>query len=434
MRSLRLEQTLIVTVLFGGYAALYFCRADLSAAGPLLEDYLGTQGIGHDAAVRHIGTIASSGVLAYAIGKLFLCGLGDLWGGRTSFLIGLGGATLFTAMFATSHALPLFMIAWIGNRLTQSIAWAGLIKVSSRWFNFSSYGLVIGILSLSYLVGDAAARPFMGMLIQHGYGWASCFWLASAVAAFWWLANTLLLRESRAERGHPEATTNPRNLFAGESAPRNLMALLKPLLLSRSFLLVCALSLGCTIIRETFNFWTPIYLRDSLRYSNSDAAWFSGVFPAVGAVSVLLSGWLSDRLGINGRPLILFLGLAATAGALLVLMTLRVGVTGPWLPLGVIGLIGFCLLGPYSYLGGAFALDFGGKSASALASGLIDGVGYLGGALAGYLVAWLSVRFGWQGVFVVLATVSALAAIGAALLYRTTARLRAAHLAAAGAA
>jgi sugar phosphate permease len=434
MRSLRLEQTLIITVLFGGYAALYFCRADLSAAGPLLEDYLAAHGMGHDEAVRHLGTIGSLGVLAYALGKLFLCGFGDLWGGRRSFLVGLGGATLCTVLFATSHALPLFTLAWIGNRLTQSIAWAGLIKVSSRWFDFSSYGLIIGILSLSYLVGDAAARPMMGKLIQHGFGWESCFWLAGGVAAFWWLANTLLLHESRTERGHAEAQTNPRNLFAGESAPTSVRGLLKPLLRSRAFLIVCALSFGCTIIRETFNFWTPIYLRDSLKYSNSAAASFSAIFPAVGAVSVLASGWLSDRLGVNGRALIMLIGLTATAGALLVLMTLHVGTSAAWLPLAVIGLIAFCLLGPYSYLGGAFALDFGGKSASALASGLIDGVGYLGGAAAGSAVAWLAVRFGWQGVFVVLAAVSASAAVGAGMLYHTTARAHAAHLAAAAAA
>ena len=60
------------------------------------------------------------------------------------------------------------------------------------------------------------------------------------------------------------------------------------------------------------------------------------------------------------------------------------------LPLLTIGVVAFCLLGPYSYLGGAFALDFGGKQASAASSGIIDGIGYLGGVLAGDSVARLS--------------------------------------------
>jgi sugar phosphate permease len=142
----------------------------------------------------------------------------------------------------------------------------------------------------------------------------------------------------------------------------------------------------------------------------------SAIFPAVGAVSVLVTGWLSDRLGVGGRALLLLLGLSATAAALAVLMTIHSSATGALLPLLVIGTVAFCLLGPYSYLGGAFALDFGGKRATAVASGLIDGIGYLGAVAAGDSVARVSVAFGWRGVFMALSVVSALAALGAAWL------------------
>ena len=418
MRSLRLQQGKILALLFAGYGTLYFCRADLSVGAPLIIDQLGRHGMSHDDAVVRIGTIASLGVLAYALGKLFLGGLGDYWGGRVSFLIGLAGATIFTLQFAAAGTIPLFMVAWFGNRLTQSIAWAGLIKVSSKWFDYSSYGMILGILSLSYLVGDAAARQTMGVLIEHGFSWQTLFYYAAAVTAVLFIANWFLLRESRVESGFPEAQTNPLNLFAStESRAPSIGALLRPLLRSRAFVLVCLLSLGCTIVRETFNIWTPVYLRDYLGYSTSVAAGMSAIFPAVGAVSVLLSGWLSDRLGSNGRALILFVGLAASAAALLILMTFRAGGAHPSFPLLTIGLVAFCLLGPYSYLGGAFALDFGGKQASAVSSGIIDGVGYLGAVAAGDSVGRISVAAGWQGVFVALAAVSGLAAVGAGRLY-----------------
>jgi len=417
-RSLRFRQTVVVLLMFGGYGALYFCRADLSVATPMLIEELGRHGVSHANAIIRMGSIASLGVLAYALGKIFLTGLGDFWGGRISFLIGLGGATAFTLMFASGLSLPLFSVAWIGNRLTQSIAWAGLIKVSSKWFDYSSYGMIIGILSISYLVGDAAARQWMGMLIEHGFGWRVLFYFAAAVVGVLLVLNFMFLRESRVDAGFVEAKPNPLNLFAGsESRPQSVGQLLLPLLRSRAFLLVCLLSLGCTIIRETFNFWTPVYLRDYLGYSVSNAARTSAVFPAVGAVSVLATGWLSDRLGVNGRSLIMFVGLIATAAALLVLTTMHSSSTGPLLPLIAIGTVAFCLLGPYSYLGGAFALDFGGKQAGAASSGIIDGVGYLGAVVAGDSIARVSVSFGWQGVFVALAVVSALAALGAGVLY-----------------
>jgi sugar phosphate permease len=112
------------------------------------------------------------------------------------------------------------------------------------------------------------------------------------------------------------------------------------------------------------------------------------------------------------------------------LMTMRSSSTGSLLPLIAIGTIAFCLLGPYSYLGGAFALDFGGKQAGAVSSGIIDGVGYLGAVVAGDSIARVSVAFGWQGVFVALAAVSALAALGAGYLYflGETAAKRGRHL------
>jgi sugar phosphate permease len=415
--SLRLAQLRTIVLLFGGYAACYYCRADLSVATPLLVEELGRHGVSHGDALIRIGSVTSLGVAAYALGKLFLTGLGDYWGGRRNFLIGVGGAAAFTLMFAAGGSMPLFTVAWIGNRLTQSLGWAGLIKVSSKWFDYSSYGSIIGILSISYLIGDALARQQMGVLIGHGYGWRAVFLFAASVAAVMLLASFLWLRESRVEAGHEEAKPNPLNLFAAtESPPASVGALLLPLLRSRAFLLVCVLSFTCTIIRESFNTWTPVYLRDHLGYSTSHAAALSALFPGVGVVSVLLAGWLSDRHGLNGRSLLLSLGLTATAGALLLLMSLRPGAPAV-LPLAGIGLVAFCLLGPYSYLGGAFALDFGGKQASAASSGIIDGIGYLGGVLAGYGVARIAVAFGWDGVFVTLAMVSGAAALCAGALH-----------------
>lgn len=161
-RKLRVRQAIVISLLFGGYASLYFCRADLSVAAPLLAKELVGRGFSYDGALVRIGAITSLGILAYALGKPFVGGLGDYWGGRINFLVGLAGATLCTLLFAVSGALPIFTIAWFLNRLTQSGAWAGLLKISSRWFDYSSHGAIIGVLSLSYLIGDAVAREWMG--------------------------------------------------------------------------------------------------------------------------------------------------------------------------------------------------------------------------------------------------------------------------------
>src|SRR5215475_13202460 len=113
-RSLKRRQIAIILLLFGGYASLYFCRADLSVSTPLLVDELRARGVSQADAILLMGRIASLGVLAYALGKLFLGGLGDYWGGRMNFLIGLAGATIFTVLFALTGLVPIFTLAWLG--------------------------------------------------------------------------------------------------------------------------------------------------------------------------------------------------------------------------------------------------------------------------------------------------------------------------------
>jgi OPA family glycerol-3-phosphate transporter-like MFS transporter len=423
LRALRIGQCRTLLLLFLGYASCYFCRSNLSVAAPLLVDELGRRGVSHAEAIVSIGSMASWGVIAYALGKWFLTSLGDYWGGKRNLLIATGGATIFTLLFASGSSLPLFTFAWVGNRLTQSIGWSALVKVSSKWFNYSRYGTIAAILTCSYLVGDAVARQSMGLLLHFGVTWRGLFLFGAGVAGSMFLANLFLLRESRTEEGHAEAVANPHNVFANaSSAPRSFAALVLPLLRSRAFLMVCLLGFASTMIRETFNTWTPVYLRDFLGYGVSRAAILSAIFPGVGALSVLLAGWASDRLGRNCRALLLALGLSATAVALAILTSLRPASAGLVLPVVMIGIIAFCLLGPYAFLPGAFALDFGGRQAGAVASGLVDGTGYLGGALAGTVMARLAVAFGWGGVFITLASVSALAACGALYLWRLTTR------------
>lgn len=418
-RSLVRSQTATVALLFAGYAAYYFCRSDLSVSMPMLIDELHRQGTSSATATVRLGSIASLGVVAYAFGKLFLTGLGDLWGGRNSLLFGLGGAIAFTVLFASGNALRLFALAWIGNRLVQSIGWAGVVKVCSNWFDYTSYGRVLAVLSLSFLAGDAVARQCMGMLIQRGHGWRYLFYFAAAVAGITLFFNLLFLRNTRTSLGYPHPTANPLNVFHrahDHSAKPGLNSLLTPLLTNRRFWIVCFLSLGTTIIREAFNTWTPTYLHIHLLYSDAAAARNSAIFPAVGVASVLLSGWLGDLLGPAGRSIVLFAGMLLTSFGLLLLS----GATAAWpsvAPLVLIALVSFGLLGPYSYLAGAMALDFGGSRAGATSSGIIDGVGYLGGILAGDTVARLSVSYGWRGVFLALAMVSALSAAASGLLF-----------------
>src|SRR5262249_14900742 len=160
--------------------------------------------------------------------------------------------------------------------------------------------------------------------------------------------------------------------------PKNLRALLIPFLGSGAFWLACALSLGITILRETFNLWTPTYFTQSVGMTAAEAASASALFPLSGGISVILCGWLSDRMGRGGRAVIMLIGLSLTT---LLLLAIGSGAipTSQTVAVSLVTLVAFLIMGPYSFLSGAISLDFGGKQGSGTASGLIDGVGYLGG-------------------------------------------------------
>jgi sugar phosphate permease len=206
----------------------------------------------------------------------------------------MGGSILFTLLFSLAGGLPIFTLAWIGNRLVQSTGWAGMVKITSRWFSYSSYGAVMGAISLSYLFGDAAARQFMGFLIGHGFGWRGGLSGGGGhVVRHLHCESAAAEGIARAARppGAGSESAEPVRRGGQDPKPSSLRDLLAPLFRSPAFWIVCALSLGTTLVRETFNTWTPTYFNQVAGYSKAEAAGMSAVFPLFGGVSVLLTGF-----------------------------------------------------------------------------------------------------------------------------------------------
>src|SRR5215510_10466411 len=306
-------QSVTIALLVLGYAGYYLCRSDLSVTLPMISAELAARGMDPGAARLRLGSIASLGVLAYAVAKFAGGTMADFFGGRRNFLTGMGGSVVFTFLFASSGGFfPVMTLAWFANRAIQATGWAGMVKIASRWFSRSTYGTVMAVISLSYLFGDAAAREFMAVLIGYGFGWRGVFWIAGGTLLALWVVTFIFLKETPLDIGESEPEVNPRNLYGrqGEKAvPHGLVQLWRPMLRSTEFRLACFLSLGFTLVRETFNLWTPTYFMQALGLSAADSAAKSALFPFFGGVSVLVVGILSDRLGHSSRALMMFGGL-----------------------------------------------------------------------------------------------------------------------------
>lgn len=416
MPSLRAERLVVWQVVTGvallvGYAGYYICRSNLSVAMPamLADPSTGLDRYG-------VGLITSAGVVAYAAGKLVTGVAGDFMSGRALFLGGLFLSVGATLAFSAGTGWPWLIAWWMANRFVQSAVWAGLTKTASHWYPASRYGTVMSLLALSYLFGDALGRYVLGVRVAQGGSWQGVFVFAAATLALIGAAVACVLRGSPRDVGLREPAVSPANVFgeAGtDSVPTGVSDLLQPYLISRPFWMVCGMSCGMTLIREAFNTWIPVYLVDAHRLAPEAAARYSALFPLVGGASAVLVGTVTDRCGPGNRVSVIVPAMLLCVVALVALAwgTARHDLH---VSMAAIAVTAFALLGPYTLLSGALALDMGGRKGSATAAGLIDTAGYTGGVLSGVAVGHLAELRGWPAVFSALALLAACVLVMAA--------------------
>jgi OPA family glycerol-3-phosphate transporter-like MFS transporter len=417
---LRRWQVVTVVTLFTGYAGYYVCRSNLSVASPLLLDEYGPAGLRK----AHIGDIASLGVLFYAIGKTLNGVATEYAGGKRIFLFGMFASVACTVLFAlapviaaplagtaSGFGLPVaillpFLVVWAANRFVQSMGWGGLVQITSRWFTAGRLATVMGVLCMSYLLGDAIARLYLGGVVKLGLGWQGVFFTSAATLGLIGCVSLFTLKNRPADLGLPEAPPPPGNVYGADGAHEkiSLGKLLGPLCTSFTFWLVCLMNVGLTLIRETFNLWSPTYLNEVVQLDPGDAGMASLVFPLCGAFSAIFAGWLVDRL--NGRyGLVVLLSLTGLVAALVVFASVPLeGKT--WLALTLIGAVAFFLLAPYTFCSGVLAVKIGGQRGGATAAGIIDTAGYLGATLAGSGIGRIAQHYGWGTAFGSLAGVA----------------------------
>jgi len=384
----------LLGVLVAGYIGVYLCRKNFAVAVPLLrEEFHATK--------EEVGRIASAGTLAYALGKMLLCPLVDRFGGRRCFFAALGTVALFGAAAAFAPSLGALAVVYAFNRFGGAAAWASMIKQIPPWFGPKNLALALAVLSLSYVFGGAAAVALAGQVSEwSGHSWRAVMGVPSLVLVALLALCFFLLPRDRGV-GAP----------AGGDGPGGFSwKLVGTLVRVRGFWIVAALSFTLTLLRETFNDWAVDYIKTTggAQLSAGVAAFLSTPFDLCGAAGIVFTGVMVGRLGARGRTWLLtghLLALAAVLAVLPMLARFGLGVIVP-----AVGLVGFLALGPYSLLGGFFAVQLRGPECAGTISGIVDSVGYFAGILAGSAFGWLLDRGGYGLGFNVLAAVSLVSA------------------------
>jgi len=151
--------------------------------------------------------------------------------------------------------------------------------------------------------------------------------------------------------------------------------------------------------------------------STQFAALLSTPFDAMGAVGILLLGWVLDWLSPRRRNWLLF-GILLAVAVLIYLLPALVHLQ-LWMAVVAIGLIGFLSYGPYSLLAGVLALEIRGKDFVATVAGLVDASGYLAGIVSGYFFGRILDHGGYRLGFHSLGLLTVLAAVLSLGLYRS---------------
>lgn len=394
---------LLLGTLVVGYIGIYLCRKNFSVANPLIRQAFGLS-------KEQIGKVASYSTVAYMLGKFVFGPLIDRLGGRVAFLLALLAVAAFGAAGGLVGSLPMLTLVYSLNRLAGSAGWGGMVKQVPDWFPIRSLPLAMGVLSLGFVFGGVCATLLAGAIADwSGNDWR---WVmggpATVLAAILVLCWIVLPRGGTQPAGAPMDKTAPSGFQFRRIAD---------LLTIRRFWIVCALSFTLTLLRETFNTWTVDFFQTTggVEMSSRVAAFLATPFDALGAVGIVLLGWVFGRISKSARTWLVFTILAGLA--VLVLALPALGARSAWLGMAAVGGIGFLAYGPYSLLAGVLAVEIRGKEYVATVAGMVDGVGYFAAILAGQQFGRILDLGGYRLGFNCLAALAAASAILSLFLY-----------------
>jgi len=391
------EMVLLASI-YGAYAVLNICRTTVVISSPAMLD---------DPELElnktMWGAILGWGTAGTLVGKLTTGVMADRFGGRKVFLISIGFCMLATAIFGMVSKVFFFSIAFFIAMLAKSAGWPSMANLIRSWYPKFWRGRIWGILSSSSMSSSLFTSLVMGsLLLVISWRWV----IASSlpIAGIFVILLFFYLKQSPTDVGleampsvdgddnenNPNATHHLDNASLGKA----LISFLK----SSRFWLICISIMSLTILMA-FQSFLPLYLKEMFNLSPGKAGIASSVFPLGSMFSVVIGGFIFDKLTKKRRIFVLGGMMILATGCIVILLSLPESniqeASLPWIALSAIMIFGLMIAPCYLIPMSVFSLDFGGKHCGVLV-GIIDAAGYsasmifefLGGAIADQVDGW----------------------------------------------
>jgi len=391
-------EIMLLLCMYGAYAVLNICRTTVVISSPAMLD---DPELGLNKTMW--GSILGWGTAGTLVGKLTTGILADRFGGRKVFLVSIGFCMLATGIFGMMSKVFFFSIAFFIAMLAKSAGWPSMANLIRSWYPKFWRGRVWGILSSSSMSSSLFTSLVMGsLLLVISWRWV----IASSlpIAGIFVILLFFYLKQSPTDVGleampsvdgddnenNPNATHHLDNASLGKA----LISFLK----SSRFWLICISIMSLTILMA-FQSFLPLYLKEMFNLSPGKAGIASSVFPLGSMFSVVIGGFIFDKLTKKRRIFVLGGMMTLATGCIVVLLSLPESniqeVSLPWIALSAIMVFGLMIAPCYLIPMSVFSLDFGGKHCGVLV-GIIDAAGYSasmifefwGGAVADQVDGW----------------------------------------------
>jgi OPA family sugar phosphate sensor protein UhpC-like MFS transporter len=375
-------QRRIFALLWGGYASYYLCRVNFAVAQPeMLKEFTTWT-------AAQIGLIPSVYAAFYAVGQFVNGQLGERFGARRMMFMAMMVAGVTNLAFSTTSSFPVMLALWAFNGYAQSAGWSLVVKTISNWTTSRRRGMVIGLISTCYQVGNVISWLLAGVLCE-SLGWRAAFWVPALITFPMGLAVMAFLRDDPSEAGFAPVRDD---LVAAPSKPgapaqaEGGLAVLREMMKNRVLWVLAIAFFSMNGVRYAFMNWAVQYMADFHGRSIKDSAFTAVALPLIGSLGAIFAGWASDHLfGRRRAPVcaIMLLGLAATCVAFGYVPR------GDWLTAtALLGLAGFLIYGPDMLASGAATVDVHPRAAAA-ATGFTMATGAAGAIFSGAGIGWL---------------------------------------------
>ncbi|MBX9789069.1 MAG: MFS transporter [Pirellulales bacterium] len=373
------------------YGAFYFCRTNLSAAVPGMQQPLDAGGLGLDG--DQTGTILAALKLTYGIGQLLNGQFAERVSPRRLLAVGMFGSAALNVLFGFSTGFYFLLFVWATNGYCQSLGWPPTVRVVGNWVPILRRGKALGIIGTGYQVTLGLTYFVAGQSVDW-LGWRGAVLVPASVLAAAAIFMLFCLRDEPSEH---TATHSGHAALVGTVASRAPLGTTLRLTFTNPALWLLGLALGLlNACRYGFLDWGVSHLVEVQNAAVSKAT-LNYVVLAIGAVAgSFLTGWATDRfLGGRRAPVICLL-LVLLSG--LTLLYERAATTSVPATVGLLVAIGFCIYGPQVLLVGTAPADMARHGTAAAAAGFVNFIGYMGAALGDRVTGHykMAEHGGWQ--------------------------------------